>query len=804
MALSVGDAVLTFLGDTTQLDQAFNKVATDAGAKMGVATTAIQGTTGAVDEMAKSMHVGQQGAVELGEVTDLAGHKAKESMYEARGELGLLGEAFGIHLPRHVRSFVAELPGVGAAMSAAFQATAVVFLLAAFVEGIKKILEFAEASENMRQAWEKAALQLENLTIKEGDHTKSLELANLKLDDQIAKLENRPSSNKLSEALLETSIAADNLAARFSKDFEKMTDSIISTTSFTGQFSQSMSEIVRSSGGIGGNIGAVLAGGIAAAATGVIVVRDALKQVSEEMLKINELRIQQANAKTEEQQVAATRALAEAYGVLAQTSKNALGLVQLDAPTNIKLITDLSGVIIQATAAQRDFGLQSENVHKRVRLAVDESAKEQADVLKKKDQEVIKSINERITEEQKLYKRETDASLKSVEEQLAAKKKADAEELQLAHQKLEGQLAIIDGEMVAFERDVQIKEHLLSMQYKTGLLSHKQYTDDLRALYNKEAQDLIAALNRKEQLVIQEAKNEAAARGKIITDSDAKELKAYIDLENKKADALVKADLKIEKAEDHLQKDTKKRFAEMSKLYKAYEAELVQSGNKAAAWGAAVGNAISEVMQAYAAGSITITAALEGIVAAELKAVAQMAEVKGTEQLARAFGSWPDAAAMAQHFAAAALWFSLGGALSLAGGAMSGSHSGSGSGSGAHPQIDTSNPNTQPAPPGQGGRNVPHLYGGGLITEPTLAMVGDARSGGSAREGIMPLDDPRAMNEIATAIADRLGGGGNNFYVKGMVSADTLGKIAKKLSRQVQTGRARLVASNSHKLTRRA
>jgi citrate lyase alpha subunit len=45
------------------------------------------------------------------------------------------------------------------------------------------------------------------------------------------------------------------------------------------------------------------------------------------------------------------------------------------------------------------------------------------------------------------------------------------------------------------------------------------------------------------------------------------------------------------------------------------------------------------------------------------------------------------------------------------------------------------------------------------------------------------------------------GGGGTNFYIKGLVSSDTMGKVAKKLSRQVQTGRARLVASNTHKIT---
>src|SRR5205807_1181391 len=136
--ISVGDAVLRFLGDTTELDTAFERVGTEAESKMGRATNAIKGTTAAVDEMSTEMAVGQQGAVELGEVTTLAGTQARESMYQARGEAALLGEEFGIRLPRHVRSFIAELPGVGSALSAAFSATAVLFIIEALVKLTEK------------------------------------------------------------------------------------------------------------------------------------------------------------------------------------------------------------------------------------------------------------------------------------------------------------------------------------------------------------------------------------------------------------------------------------------------------------------------------------------------------------------------------------------------------------------------------------------------------------------------------------------------------------------------------------------
>ena len=54
----------------------------------------------------------------------------------------MLGEEFGIRLPRHVSNFVAELPGVGEAMSAAFSATAVLFIAQALVQASDKLSNF--------------------------------------------------------------------------------------------------------------------------------------------------------------------------------------------------------------------------------------------------------------------------------------------------------------------------------------------------------------------------------------------------------------------------------------------------------------------------------------------------------------------------------------------------------------------------------------------------------------------------------------------------------------------------------------
>lgn len=112
--INIGDAVLTFLGDSSQLDMKLDEVQPKT-------EKAFAGAADAVEEGTERM---------------------TSSMAEARGEVALLGEEFGIHLPRHIRSFIAELPGVGEAMSAAFSATAVIFIAQALVQATDKLSNF--------------------------------------------------------------------------------------------------------------------------------------------------------------------------------------------------------------------------------------------------------------------------------------------------------------------------------------------------------------------------------------------------------------------------------------------------------------------------------------------------------------------------------------------------------------------------------------------------------------------------------------------------------------------------------------
>lgn len=114
MPQEIGDAILRFLGDSTDLDMKLGNVQPDT----------------------EKAFVGAADAVEEGT------GRMKASMFEAQGEAMLLGEEFGIHLPRHVTRFIAGVDGIGPALSAAFSATAVIFLAQALVQATDKLSNF--------------------------------------------------------------------------------------------------------------------------------------------------------------------------------------------------------------------------------------------------------------------------------------------------------------------------------------------------------------------------------------------------------------------------------------------------------------------------------------------------------------------------------------------------------------------------------------------------------------------------------------------------------------------------------------
>jgi hypothetical protein len=135
---------------------------------------AVSTVNGACDQMAQgfarlqgsSLIVSRDLASELGRVGENAGaitprlrdvgNAGSNAGREARGGFALLNEELRIGLSRHLRGWLATLPGVGAAMSAAFSTLAVIGVIEVVVEAGKKIYEFIESLHKLSDDEKKA------------------------------------------------------------------------------------------------------------------------------------------------------------------------------------------------------------------------------------------------------------------------------------------------------------------------------------------------------------------------------------------------------------------------------------------------------------------------------------------------------------------------------------------------------------------------------------------------------------------------------------------------------------------------
>ncbi len=147
--IQVGDAVVEFLANTQNFDSGVDKIE----ARMTGFASNVERSTGGISE-----GFGEAGdaADEAADEIESAGERSTKSLHEARGEAMLLGEAFGVHLPRHVSTFIAELPGVGEALSAAFSATAILFVIEAVVKLTEKVTDFVSTTFIYTQAMKDA------------------------------------------------------------------------------------------------------------------------------------------------------------------------------------------------------------------------------------------------------------------------------------------------------------------------------------------------------------------------------------------------------------------------------------------------------------------------------------------------------------------------------------------------------------------------------------------------------------------------------------------------------------------------
>ncbi len=689
MSIDAGDAVLKFLGDSTQLDTKFDEVGPNAEKAFNPAA----------------------------EVVEEAGQRMQFSMKEARGEVRLLGEEFGIHLPRHVSNFLTELPGVGQAMSAAFSATAILFVAQALVQATDKLSNFIGQSliftDSMRES--NAQIEAENKTmVALGEiYNKAKERldeltgsAKSQEDAWRALAQSKVDDAKASLAAMEASIANKSGWDKAKDTMKDVAGTILS---------QVIPSYYR----------------LSSAAQDQIAVEE--KRAAVTLTTAQALRAtNEVNA--EEAAKNAKLALDNSIRELENQKKVALAYAQND---------------------QEKFELEQHFEERKLALLNEYAVKDKA---------AIQALMTTIEVQQIEHAQKVEATFVNMLKMVQAAKEQAGQAVK------DSTLANII-ELTPFEQALQKAENAA---HSMGVTMRTDLVDGLEKA--KEAEAAFAASG-----IVDKTTMEALQKA-------TKDAQAALDNYGHSVDSF--------KVKSH------GMWAEFSREAKdgAKGIDLVkQSGVQA------FDDISKNVQSAFASiilGQGNVVKELEKATAASLAQIASQAAVKAlyytAEGTAALFTPGLQGTA-AGYFTAAGEMAAIAGIAGVAGHELAGAGGSSGSGSTA--QSETSNSNTGQSNRSGGGSvsGVQQFASGGLVTGPTLAIIGEDRN--SPTEAVLPLDNEEAMGKIRDGIG---GGTTHHWHIDGMISSDNLAKVMKNMSKMVSKGQANLTASNSLRLTKRS
>ena len=795
--INIGDAVLTFLGDTSQLDQtvarlgielpsklrssndvvdALGKNFTTAGtaasaaadritSKMAPATASVGNlgkelsststsaieagagiakmgdgslqAAGDVEQLSVEMAVATSGAKELGDVMTLSGEKARFSMYEARGEAQLLGEAIGVQLPRHVNSFLAELPGVGKALSAAFEATAVFFLIEALIEGSKKLSEFIADTFIFTEAMKKSDEITKEMDVELQKHSETIK--KLKDDYLLLGLTGVAKTSEqmklLNEQIKQNAAGFDELQAKaLAGDPEAQKDAAIRVAT-AKDLQQQLTNLSKQ--------GAIERQEVAHKA--------ALAEVEIDKERADSIALLKAN---ENKQLAA------------DAGNSAAVLTQIDARYQLDIYNNQLAALqrklaLDKTDRTKDPGLISQDLEK-----IEALQRDHASALIKIYADTVAGINALSLGESGNRTGIADAILGTDFQDKFGLAEEAAKSLGI---ELSGSLA----------ENVDVAAKAYEDLKATGVAS-------LTDLYSAE----LAVLRLQRQFATGDEVGPILNRIDAVTEAYNK-LHGIIGRTARQShDYWQTFQLDLQKGVPPLKSLTSTFGEAFNQLAQGIQGAVAAAILGQESLGTALRKAVSQALAAYAAQE------------------AIMAIIYTAEGFAALAGFAEDSAA--NYFTAAAFAGAAAGAAGTAAHflAPSQSSSGSSSASGANSTGGQVSPTQTEQAPIQT-VNTQRLGSGGLITQRTLAVIGDAATGsGSQREAVIPVDDSRFMDAVAGGLAQRLGPAGNvthvTFHVEGLVSADHLHKFVKKVSQSINKGSVRLNASNSLRVTRRS
>jgi len=400
--------------------------------------------------------------------------------HQMRAEMALISDAsrqtFGVSIPRHLRGFIAELPGVGVALEAAFSATAVLFLISIVVEVGKKIAELIDNIDKLSASEKKHFDDLQ----KQSKDTLDMLAKNLKAEYeiQIAKatgvekdrlrLQMATALVRIGQQTVENLKEQQAEARDIAKQYEAMADS--------------HNEIAKNAVGSQGGGAAALANlalgkideGKSAAFTNQA--REMQKAITDADISLKELQGTAAGAGRE-----LTHAMTESAN-----KTNDL---------RIRLIAALGDM------PQKD----ANELRERILKIADPEARERIvkfyEAIRKDHDEVKNTVTKNTAEMQKRQDELTKSTLEGQQKILAeAIKDADAR-AKTDHQIVQSALASIDQDITATQGATERKKMILDDELAHGEITQRKYLQSMKKALDDEYKATATALQEKLRLL---------------------------------------------------------------------------------------------------------------------------------------------------------------------------------------------------------------------------------------------------------------------------------------------------------------
>jgi hypothetical protein len=291
-----------------------------------------------------------------------------------------------------------SLARVGAASGTLGPLLAAAFPIAAGIALVSVVSEAVDKFEKLQEGIRKAIIEGENLGESSRRTAEGIELENVKLENQIDKLEGRPTNHKLAAALLETQLKADQLGTSLQNDVDKAASLL--DTGYIESFFTSLSD---SELDIQGQLRPFL---------------DAIQQAKLEVAK--------APAGTPEFTAALDREK-QAYKDLGADVKE---WIRITDPGAVDSIKKLENLYLTSTEALNALGEAQKTNKLEVKVGNLENAKAYSDLLKRLNREVLDDSKEAAREELEEIDRDNKAKAETAREGIEFGKEAAREELE--------------------------------------------------------------------------------------------------------------------------------------------------------------------------------------------------------------------------------------------------------------------------------------------------------------------------------------------------------------------------------------